>query len=85
MELKNVRRGRVKELADKFENVEFFEGARPWGVKADVALPCATQNELNGAEAEMLVNNGAPSRSSALGFLTPGTLIKSTNRFTLGI
>jgi glutamate dehydrogenase (NADP+) len=58
MELKNVRRGRVKEIADKFEGFEFHEGGKPWGVPADVALPCATQNELNGQEAEMLVNNG---------------------------
>jgi glutamate dehydrogenase (NADP+) len=59
MELKNVRRGRVKEIAEKFEGFEFFEGKRPWGVHCDIALPCATQNELNGEEAQMLVNNGA--------------------------
>ena len=58
MELKNVRRGRIKELADKFENIEFFEGERPWGVKCDVALPCATQNELNEDEAKTLLANG---------------------------
>ena len=58
MELKNVRRGRVKEIADKYDGFEFVEGKRPWGIKADVALPCATQNELNGEEADMLVSNG---------------------------
>ncbi|MGB0915172.1 MAG: NADP-specific glutamate dehydrogenase [Crocinitomicaceae bacterium] len=58
MELKNVRRGRVKEIADKFEGFEFVAGKRPWEVKADVALPCATQNELNGDEAAALVANG---------------------------
>ncbi|MBL1280211.1 MAG: NADP-specific glutamate dehydrogenase [Fluviicola sp.] len=58
MELKNVRRGRIKELADKFETIEFFPGERPWGVKCDVALPCATQNELNGDEAATLLANG---------------------------
>ena len=58
MELKNVRRGRVKEIADKFDGFEFVEGKRPWEIKADVALPCATQNELNGEEAAMLVANG---------------------------
>ncbi len=58
MDLKNVRRGRVKELADNFDGFEFFPGERPWSVKADVALPCATQNELNGEEAQMLVDNG---------------------------
>jgi glutamate dehydrogenase (NADP+) len=57
MDLKNVRRGRVKELADEF-GFEFFEGERPWSQKVDVALPCATQNELNGDEAKMLVDNG---------------------------
>ncbi len=57
MDLKNVRRGRVKELADKF-GFEFFAGDRPWSQKVDVALPCATQNELNGDEAQMLVDNG---------------------------
>ncbi len=57
MELKNVRRGRVKELAEKF-GFEFFAGDRPWSQKVDVALPCATQNELNGDEAQMLVDNG---------------------------
>jgi len=58
MELKNVRRGRVKEIAEKFDGFEFFEGKRPWGVHCDVALPCATQNELNGEEAATLVANG---------------------------
>lgn len=57
MDLKNVRRGRVKELADKY-GFEFFAGDRPWSQKVDVALPCATQNELNGDEAQMLVDNG---------------------------
>jgi glutamate dehydrogenase (NADP+) len=57
MSLKNVRRGRVKEMADEFDGVEFFEGKRPWEVSADVALPCATQNELNEDEAQMLTNN----------------------------
>jgi len=57
MDLKNVRRGRVKELADEF-GFEFFAGNRPWSQKVDVALPCATQNELNGDEAQMLVDNG---------------------------
>lgn len=58
MELKNVRRGRVKEIADKYDGFEFFEGQRPWGVKCDIALPCATQNELNEDEAKSLLANG---------------------------
>jgi len=57
MELKNVKRGRIKEYAEKF-GCEFHEGQRPWGVKCDVALPCATQNEINEEEAKTLVNNG---------------------------
>ncbi|MGB0165485.1 MAG: NADP-specific glutamate dehydrogenase [Luteibaculum sp.] len=56
MELKNVKRGRIREYADQF-GAEFYEG-RPWGVKADIALPCATQNELNKEEAQTLVKNG---------------------------
>ena len=56
MDLKNVRRGRIKEYADKYA-CEFHQG-RPWAVKCDVALPCATQNELNGEEAKTLVENG---------------------------
>lgn len=57
MELKNVKRGRIKEYADKY-GCQYFEGARPWGVKCDVALPCATQNELNEEEAKELIKNG---------------------------
>ena len=56
MELKNVRRGRVKEYAEKF-GCEFYAG-RPWSVNCDIALPCATQNELNEDEAKDLVANG---------------------------
>jgi glutamate dehydrogenase/leucine dehydrogenase len=57
MELKNIKRGRIKEYADKY-GVEYWEGERPWKVKCDVALPCATQNEVSGEEAKMLVKNG---------------------------
>lgn len=57
MELKNVKRGRISEYADKF-GCEFHAGKRPWVIKCDIALPCATQNELNGEEADMLINNG---------------------------
>jgi len=57
MELKNVKRGRIQEYADKF-GCEFVEGKTPWGVKCDIALPCATQNELNGEDAKTLVSNG---------------------------
>lgn len=58
MELKNVKRGRISELTAKYNDVEFFEGQTPWGVKCDIALPCATQNELNGDDAATLIANG---------------------------
>ncbi|MCB0429626.1 MAG: NADP-specific glutamate dehydrogenase [Flavobacteriales bacterium] len=57
MDLKNVRRGRIREYADKF-GADFIAGKRPWEVKCDIALPCATQNELNGEEAQKLVDQG---------------------------
>jgi len=58
MDLKNVRRGRISEYAERF-GVEFFAGARPWGIEgADVALPCATQNELDIEDAKQLVAHG---------------------------
>lgn len=58
-ELKNVRRGRIREYAEAFKGVEYFEGARPWQLAAcDVALPCATQNELNADDAKALIKNG---------------------------
>jgi glutamate dehydrogenase (NADP+) len=57
MELKNVKRGRIKEYADKFK-VEYLEGKRPWNIKCDVALPSATQNEIDGKDAKALIDNG---------------------------
>ncbi|HKK09737.1 MAG TPA: NADP-specific glutamate dehydrogenase [Bacteroidales bacterium] len=57
MRLKNVKRGRIKEYAEKY-GCEYHEGKRPWSVKCDVALPSATQNEINEEEAKILVENG---------------------------
>ena len=57
MELKNVRRGRIKEYADKY-GCKYVAGQKPWGEKGDIALPSATQNEINGEHAKMLVANG---------------------------
>lgn len=57
MELKNVRRGRIKEYADKF-NCKYVDGKTPWDVKCDMAFPSATQNEINEADAKKLVKNG---------------------------
>ena len=56
MELKNVRRGRIHEAADAFDNISFVSGT-PWSVSCDVALPCATQNELKGDDAKLLISN----------------------------
>lgn len=58
MELKNEKRGRISEYTKKYTGAKYVEGKRPWEVKCDIALPCATQNELNGEEAKMLLNNG---------------------------
>ena len=58
MNLKNVVRGRIKEYASAYASAEYLEGQRPWGISVDVALPCATQNELNGEEAATLLANG---------------------------
>jgi len=58
MELKNEKRGRISEYADKFKGAKYFEGKTPWGTKCDIALPCATQNELHEDDAKLLVENG---------------------------
>ncbi|MBN2484842.1 MAG: NADP-specific glutamate dehydrogenase [Bacteroidales bacterium] len=57
MELKNIKRGRIKEYAAKF-GAEYYEGKTPWGIKCDLAFPSATQNELNESDAKTLVANG---------------------------
>ena len=57
MELKNVKRGRIKDYADKF-GAQYLDGQRPWGVKCDCAFPSATQNEVTGEEAKTLIKNG---------------------------
>ena len=69
-DLKNVRRGRIKEYAEHFK-CQYFAGQRPWGIQCDVALPCATQNEISGADAEQLVKNGC--RCVAEGANMPST------------
>ena len=57
MHLKNVERGRIREYAEKY-GCKYVEGARPWGEKCDIAMPSATQNEINGEEARTLLANG---------------------------
>jgi len=77
LELKNVRRGRIAEYAEKFR-AEFLPGRNPWGVKADAAFPCATQNEISLADAETMVKNGV--RAIAEGANMP-TSLQATHLF----
>lgn len=58
MFIKNTKRGRISEYVDKYPNAKYVASERPWSVKCDIALPCATQNELNGEEAKALIENG---------------------------
>jgi glutamate dehydrogenase (NADP+) len=58
VELKNVKRGRIHEYLGKYKRARYLEGQRPWGVPCDVAFPSATQNEISGADAKQLVDNG---------------------------
>ena len=84
MDLKNNRRGRIKEYANEFSSATYTEGARPWGTICDVALPCATQNELDASEATTLLNNGCmcvveganmPSTPDAIEKFTQGKIL----------
>ena len=75
MELKNVYRGRIKEYVDRYPNAKYVAGERPWGEKADIALPSATQNELNEEQAQTLVNNGVIAVSEGANMpSTPGAI-----------
>jgi len=58
MFIKNEKRGRIAEYLEKYPKAKYISGKRPWSVKCDIALPCATQNELNGEDAKALVSNG---------------------------
>lgn len=71
-ELKNVKRGRIKEYAEKYTSAKYVEGEKPWGVKCDCAFPCATQNELNEEAAKTLLANGV--KLVAEGANMPSTL-----------
>ena len=55
MDLKNNKRGRISEYAKKYKSAKFFKGKKPWDIRCDIALPCATQNELSGADAKKLI------------------------------
>ena len=58
MDLKNNKRSRIKAYVKKYPNAKYFTGKKPWSVKCDIAIPCATQNELHGADAKQLIENG---------------------------
>ncbi|MGB0880228.1 MAG: NADP-specific glutamate dehydrogenase [Polaribacter sp.] len=58
MYIKNKKRGRISEYVEKYPSTKFVKGGRPWSIKCDIALPCATQNELNKDEAKQLIENG---------------------------
>ena len=58
MNLKNVKRGRISEYINHYPAAKYFAGERPWNIKCDIALPCATQNEVDKEEAQLLVDNG---------------------------
>jgi glutamate dehydrogenase (NADP+) len=58
LELKNIFRGRIREYVNEFKGAKYFENQRPWAVPCQIAMPCATQNEINGDEAKELVKNG---------------------------
>ncbi|MBR6054196.1 MAG: NADP-specific glutamate dehydrogenase [Bacteroidales bacterium] len=71
LELKNIRRGRIKEYATKFPGATYYPGKRPWGIPCDIALPCATQNEIGKEDAEALLKGGC--RCVAEGANMPST------------
>jgi glutamate dehydrogenase (NADP+) len=84
MYIKNDKRGRISEYTEKYPNAKFVAGERPWSVKCDIALPCATQNELDGEEAKALIANGCmciseganmPSTPEAIHEFTKGKIL----------
>ena len=89
MDLKNEKRGRIKEYTKKYPTAKFIEGKRPWEVVCDIALPCATQNELNKEEAEVLLSNNCmcvaeganmPSTPEAIGVFQKGRILYSPGK-----
>lgn len=77
-ELKEIRRGRISEYADKFPGVTFHPGKSPWGVPSEVAFPCATQNEISGDDAKMLLDNGVMAVSEGANM---PTVLKGVHQF----
>ena len=76
MELKNIERGRIKEYAEQYPTAKYVAGAKPWGEKADIALPSATQNEINEEAAKTLVANGVFAVSEGANMPTTPEAIK---------
>ncbi|MDP4206753.1 MAG: glutamate dehydrogenase, partial [Bacteroidota bacterium] len=58
LELKNIERGRIRDYADHFKKAVYYAGKKPWSIKCDIAMPCATQNEISGDDAKELIKNG---------------------------
>jgi glutamate dehydrogenase (NADP+) len=88
-QLKNIRRGRISEYVQKYPSAQYFAGQRPWNVPCDIALPCATQNEIEKADAEALVRNGCyavieganmPSTPEAIGIFQSAKLLYSPGK-----
>ncbi|MEL4306800.1 NADP-specific glutamate dehydrogenase [Joostella sp. CR20] len=75
MEIKNVKRGRISEYLEKYPNAEYYAGKTPWHIPCDIAMPCATQNELDKEDAEALVKNGCVCVSEGANMpCTPGAV-----------
>ncbi|HAJ97767.1 MAG TPA: NADP-specific glutamate dehydrogenase [Ruminococcus sp.] len=94
LEMRASCRNRVQDYADKFEGVEFHAGEKPWGVKADIIMPCATQNEVGMVEAEKIVANGVkyyvevsnmPTSNEAIAFLkSKGVIVAPSKAVNAG-
>ena len=80
MELKNVKRGRIGEYVNTYSSATFHEGQRPWSVNCDIALPCATQNELNAEEVEMLIKNNVMAVAEGANMLTTPEAIEALQK-----
>lgn len=77
-ELKEVRRGRISEYAEQFHRATFYSGQRPWSLPTEIAVPCATQNEISGDEATQLLNNGVKAVSEGANMPTE---LEAAHRF----
>lgn len=89
MELKNVKRARISEYVSKYPSAKYVADERPWNIKCDIALPCATQNEVNKKEAQVLIDNGCfcvgeganmPCTSEAIELFTANKLLFSPGK-----